>query len=261
MTCSYVAYIDESGCEGFTFLPDNQGSSRWFVLSALVFRKENDRQAVQLARQARELLNKPPKHPLHFRNLKHEHRVPLARLIGTAPVRTVSVLIHKPSISEPEVFQQQKYSLYRYATRLLVERVSWLCRDHHTVGNGDGRVELIFSNRSAMSYDDLRAYLERLRSGEEAHDVRVDWDVIDPALIRAVNHDQLAGLQLADAVASGIYFAVNRNPYGDVEDRYLSLMAPTIYRHKRRAEGYGLKFWCNEHAEIERVLAIVTVDQ
>jgi len=58
MTCSFVAYIDESGCEGFKFLPDEQGSSRWFVLSALVFRKENDLQAVQLAKTARELLKK-----------------------------------------------------------------------------------------------------------------------------------------------------------------------------------------------------------
>lgn len=255
MSVSYVAYIDESGCEGFTFLPEEQGSSRWFVLSALVLRKENDLLAVQLAKQARALLKKPPKHPLHFRNLKHEHRVPLARLIGEAKVRTVNVLIHKPSIDEPEVFQQQKYSLYRYASRLLVERVSWLCRDHRKADAGDGKVELIYSNRSAMSYDELRGYLERLRGGEEGRDVRVDWDVIDPTLIRAVNHDQLAGLQLADAVASGLYFAVNKNPYGEVEERYLKLMAPTIYRHKGQLEGYGLKFWCNEKPEIERVLA------
>src|SRR5574343_823575 len=130
MTTSFVAYIDESGCEGFTFLPGENGSSRWFVLSAVIVRKENDNSVVQLAREARTLLKKNPKKALHFRELKHEHRVPLARLIGNASLRTVSVLIHKPSIVEPEVFQNQRYSLYRYATRLLAERISWLCRDH-----------------------------------------------------------------------------------------------------------------------------------
>jgi len=40
MTSSFRVYIDESGDEGFTFLPDEQGSSRWLVLSALVFRRE-----------------------------------------------------------------------------------------------------------------------------------------------------------------------------------------------------------------------------
>lgn len=253
MTTSFVAYIDESGCEGFTFLPGENGSSRWFVLSAVIVRKENDNSVVQLAREARTLLKKNPKKALHFRELKHEHRVPLARLIGNASLRTVSVLIHKPSIAEPEVFQNQRYSLYRYATRLLAERISWLCRDHRRTGMGDGRVELIFSNRSAMSYDELRDYLESL-NGNPAADASIDWNVIDPKLIRAVNHDQLAGLQLADAVASGIFFAINKTQYGETEDRYLRLLAPTIYRHQQRVEGYGLKIWCDDSAEIQRIL-------
>ena len=258
MTASFVAYVDESGDEGFKFLPQDQGSSRWFVLSALVIRKENDLQVVQLARQARELLKKDHKRPLHFRTLKHEQRVPLARLIGQAPVRTVNVLIHKPSIREPEVFQQQAYALYRYATRLLVERVSWLCRDQRRTGEGDGTADMVFSNRSAMSYDELRQYLDKLKKGEAGKDdVRIDWNVVNPQRMHAVNHEQLAGLQLADAVASGVFFAVHRNPYGEVEDRYLRLMARTIYRRRGRAEGYGLKFWCGQDkADMTRVLQI-----
>lgn len=255
MTSSFVAYVDESGDEGFKFLHHEQGSSRWFVLSALVIRKENDLQVVQLARQARELLKKDPKNPLHFRHLRHEQRVPLARLLGAAQVRTVNVLIHKPSIPEPEVFQQQAYALYRYATRLLVERVSWLCRDNRRTNQGNGKVDMVFSNRSAMSYDDLRGYLCKLRDGAaDERDVRVAWDVVEPATIRAVNHDQLAGLQLADAVASGVFYAVHRNPYGETEDRYLRLLAKTIYRNKGRADGYGLKLWCDDAQQVARVL-------
>ena len=255
MSSSFVAYVDESGDEGFKFLPQWQGSSRWFVLSALVIRKENDLQVVQLARQARELLKKHPKKALHFRDLRHDHRVPLARLIGSAPVRTVNVLVHKPSIREPEVFQQQAYALYRYATRLLVERVSWLCRDKHRPGQGDGTVAMIFSNRSAMSYKDLRDYLHKLKTGNKAGtDVRVDWRVVDPERIQAVNHEQLAGLQLADAVASGVFYAVHRNPYGETEDRYLRLLGKTIYRNEGRTEGYGLKLWCDDAQEVARVL-------
>ena len=255
MKSSFVAYIDESGCEGFKFLPHEQGSSRWFVLSALVVRKENDLQMVQLARQARELLKKQPKQVLHFRDLKHEQRVPLARLLGTAHMRTVNVIVHKPSIAEPENFQQERFSLYRYATRLLAERVSWLCRDHRRTGIGDGKVELVFSNRSAMSYDDLRDYLEKLKT-DTSNEVRVDWNTLDPGLLRAVNHDQLAGLQLADAVASGIFFALNKNPYGETEERYLRLLSPTLYRHQQRVQGYGLKFWCCDAAEVTRVLDV-----
>jgi hypothetical protein len=256
MTASFRVYIDESGDEGFTFLPDEQGSSRWLILSALVVRKENDHQTVALAKQARELLKKPFKHPLHFRELKHEQRVPFARLIGQGQARAVSVLIHKPTIPEPENFQQQKYSLYRYACRLLLERVSWLCRDHHKAGQGDGRAEVIFSNRSAMSYDDLRNYLHQLK--EDTKNVRIEWGVIDPNLVSAINHDQLAGLQLADAVATSVFYSVHKNQYGEVEDRYLKLIAPIIYRHEGKIEGYGMKFWCDEKAEITRIIEVMS---
>lgn len=243
MAASFTAYIDESGDEGFVFHPEERGSSRWLVLSPVVFRKSNDLHAVRIMRDARVLLKKEPKRALHFRELRHEQRVPYVRLIGSAQLRTVSVLIHKPSVKEPERFQSESFRLYRYASRLLLERVSWLCRDHHKEGEGDGTVEITFSNRSAMSYDDLRDYLERLRLTTEASDVRVDWNVVRPERVKAVNHDQLAGLQVADAVASGMFFAVNLNPYGEVESRYLELLEPTIYRHRKTALGYGLKFW------------------
>jgi hypothetical protein len=261
MSSSFVAYVDESGDEGFTFRPDGSGSSRWLVVSALVLRKTNDLQVVQAAREARTLLNKPDKYALHFRNLKHEQRVPIARLIGQMSVRTVSVLVHKPSIAEPEVFQQRAYALYRYASRLLLERVSWLCRDNRKTGEGNGKVELIFSNRSAMSYEDLCGYLCELRNDRDGREVRMDWDVIDPTLVKAINHDQLAGLQLADAVATSAYYAVNPNLYGDVEDRYLRLLAPTIYRREGQVEGYGMKFWCNDRAVVDRALVVASARQ
>ncbi len=243
MTASFTAYIDESGDEGFVFHPDERGSSRWLVLSAAVFRKSNDMQAVHIMREVRDLLKKEYKKALHFRDLRHEQRVPYVRAIGAIKMRTVSVMVHKPSIKEPERFQSESFRLYRYTSRLLLERISWLCRDYHRPDEGDGTVEITFSNRSAMSYDDLRDYLGRLRETADAADVRVDWNVVRPEKVKAVNHDQLAGLQIADAVASGIFFALNLNQYGEAEDRYLQLLQPTIYRHRKTALGYGLKFW------------------
>jgi Protein of unknown function (DUF3800) len=132
MTASFTAYIDESGDEDFVFRPQESGSSRWLVLSAVVFRKSKDLEAVKTLRAVRELLGKPPKYALHFRDLRHE----------------------------------------------------------------------------------------------------------------AINHDQLAGLQMADAVASSLFFALNLSQYGEVESRYFELLKPTVYRHdKTGALGYGLKFW------------------
>jgi len=152
--------------------------------------------------------------------------------LSAAPMCTVSVLIHKPSITEPEKFQNEAFRLYRYATRLLVERVSWLCRDTRKDNEGDGSCELIFSNRSAMSYDVLRNYLVHLKD-KPGTDARIDWNAIRPQQVRAVNHDQLAGLQMADAVASSLFFAVNLTQYSEVEDRYFRMLRRTSKRAKK----------------------------
>ena len=104
-----------------------------------------------------------------------------------------------------------------------------------------------------MSYDDLRAYLCRLRD-DSGQSPNIAWEALAPELLRAVNHDQLAGLQLADAVASGVFYAVHRSQYGEIEDRYLRLLGRTIYRREGQLDGYGLKFWCNDIAEVDRVL-------
>jgi len=86
-------------------------------------------------------------------------------------------------------------------------------------------------------------YLLHLKDKPGA-DARIDWNAIRPQQVRAVNHDQLAGLQMADAVASSLFFAVNLTQYSEVEDRYFRMLRPTIYRHPKTGElGYGLKFW------------------
>jgi Protein of unknown function (DUF3800) len=253
MKPSFVAYVDESGDEGFVFNPDGTGSSRWFVLSAAVIRQTNDLQMVSCLKEVRTVLKKEPKTPLHFVDLKHEQRVPYLRRVGELPIRTVSVLVYKPLITEPEKFQNTKYLLYRYATRLLLERVSWLGRDMRRPVEGDGFTEVIFSNRSRMSYEDIREYLRLLRQQSEAdpNRVQVDWTVIDPERITAVDHSKLAGLQAADAVASGIHFALKVNRYGETEPGYLPHLKRTIYRHKETALGYGLKFWPEDFQTIK----------
>jgi len=253
MKPSFVVYIDESGDEGFKLNDDGSGSSRWFVLSAAVIRQTNDLQMVACLKEVRDLLGKPPKTPLHFVDLKHEQRVPYIRRVGTLPIRTVTVAIYKPLIQEPEKFQNTKYLLYRYATRMLMERVSWLCRDNRREGEGNGFSEIIFSNRSNMSYEEIRQYLRLLLRQHEAdpQKVQIVPSVIDPDRIRSVEHSKLAGLQVADAVASGIHFGVKVNRYGETEPAYLPHLRNSLYRHKGTLLGYGIKVWPEDYETIK----------
>lgn len=237
---TFLACIDESGDEGFKF---DAGSSEWFVLSGIIFKHADELAQVKLVDEVRLLLNRPPKKPLHFRDMRHEHRLPYVERIANADLRIVSVLVHKPSLLEPEKFTQQ-YRLYFYAARYLLERISWYCRDHKSPHDpGDGSVELVFSNRSAMPYESLKEYLKLLRDNSEAWGVTIDWNVVFCDQAMSLTPGKRMGLQIADAVASGIFYAVQPSQYGFTEDRYLRTILPRFYRYKGGIWGYGLKIW------------------
>ncbi len=247
---SFKVYIDESGDEGFAFKAPRIGSSQWFVLSAVITRWEIDLETVRLVDTVRQILRKKPRQPLHFQSMKHEHRLPYVDQIAQARLRTVSVLVHKPSLKEPETFKG-RFVLYYYTARYLLERVSWFCRDHRVSNDtGDGSALIIFSNRGGMSYAELCAYLKKLEARSQLGDVRVDWSVVRPDQITAVNHEKLMGLQIADAVASGFYFGVQPTPLGFTEPRYAQMLKPVVYHHSGEHLGYGLKFWPRETTEL-----------
>lgn len=229
MPCSFVVYIDESGDEGFAF---GSGSSEWFVLSAVVTLKAEDLQTVKLVDRVRQRLGRPEHKPLHFRDLRHEHRLPFIAEISRAPLRVVTLLVHKPSLQEPEVFQRNNH-LYSYATQIVLERVAQLCQAGQP-RVGDGTAEVLFANRSGMSYADLIQSLRIPRF--EGTSIRHDQ-------MHACAAGRRMGLQIADAVASGFFKAVEPTSYGHTEDRYARMLRPVLYRKEGLCHGYGLTLW------------------
>jgi hypothetical protein len=234
---TFIAYIDESGDEGFAF---ERGSSEWFVLSAVVLRAATELETVKLLDEVKALLGRQPNKPLHFRTLEHHQRVAFVERLATARMRCVSICVHKPSLHDPESFRQ-KYRLYFYAARFLLERLSWYCREiRHPRDTGDGSVRIVFSNRRNMSYAAFGEYLDVLRG--KADDA-IDWNVVRREQIEARGHAERRGLQIVDAVASGYWYGLNRNRYGHTEDRYARILHPLAYKRNGRCRSYGLKFF------------------
>jgi hypothetical protein len=246
MAESFIVYVDESGDEGFNFVPNS--SSQWFVLSAVIVREHNDAVIRNTLADVRKMLGKGDNFALHFRKLRHEQRIPYVQTLGKLPIRTVSVLVHKPCLKEPETFRH--YRLYHYCVRLLLERVSWLCRDEHQKSLGDGSARIICSNRSAMSYIDLREYVRKLVNTGNPLAVRIESSVIKPDQIESKQHAQYAGLQAADAVASSFFFAAQTHRLGFTEPRYVECLTRVVYRHAHEAIGYGVKFWPKDSYEL-----------
>lgn len=245
-TSTFIAYIDESGDEGFRF---DAGSSKWFVLSAIVLRRANECSQVKLVDEVRTRINMERriderfsnKKPLHFRDLRHEQRKFYARCISQADLQIVSILINKPELTKNEDLIGG-FRLYFYTVRLLIERLSWYCRDHQTTEDrGDGSVDLIFSNRASMDYDELRSYIETLDANRSALNYHAEPDIVRSSQIATFTHGKRMGLQIADAVASSFFYAVEPSAYGLTEDGYARLLLPRAYRHQCRLWGYGIK--------------------
>ena len=205
---------------------------------------------IDLVRDVRALLGKPPKKPLHFRDLRHEHRLPFLDRIAGAELSTISILTHKPSLTEPAKFRGGS-RLHHYNLRYLLERVCWLCRDARSKDDtGDGSVELVFSNRKTMSYDDIRNYLDGLIAnealklgGERIHDIRLSGDIIKTSQIQTFTSGKRAGLQIADAVASSCFYGLEPSRVGFIESRYVEMLKPVIYTRGGKTLSYGMKFF------------------
>lgn len=245
MGASFVAYIDESGDEGFTFRQtvDEQASSDWFVLAALVTRRQTPLAAVKALDTVRRELKLRPRSHVHWKALKHTAKTRYAQIIATLQARLIGVCVHKPSLQEPETFRA-RYRLYFYAARYLLERISWLARDRYNADrqNGDGTVSLLFSNRQGMSYDEMRDYLRLLeRQQREGQDIRIEFAHVPVNAVRTQTPGSSTGLQLADAAAGALFNALERDRFGNTEPRYLKTLSGALYRHEQKVYGYGLK--------------------
>lgn len=245
MAHSYIAYIDECGDDGlgnYRVPGRSGGASRWLTLSATVCRMSRDLETVGWRNAIRDRLpERRRKRPLHFIDLNHAQRVVAAQLLCDKPLRTMCIIANKPVI--PEGIYTDKNQLYFYLCRYLIERISWFCRDTRPlVPEGDGKVKIVFSRRGAMSYDDFRAYLQRLQAKRD-EGIQINWEIVDIDGIEAMDHSRSAGLQIADTIASAITAAVECDFYGNCENRYAEILKPIVYNRRGNYLSYGMKLY------------------
>lgn len=229
---TFNVYIDESGDEGFTTKDGVWVSSKWFVLGALIVRETNDLSLSKCINTIKDNLKFRNKlKPLHFADLNHEQKKYVIKTICEHGLfRCVYIAVYKPDLKEN--FLREKEALYRYYTRYLIERVTWLVDDNK------GKCNLIFEHRRNTSYEELEAYLNDV--------TRLPGNTIRPNTIKsfkALNKSQSKNLQIADAVASSLYKALEFNTLGLIEEGYINSLSKFIYHRGDNYHSYGLKFF------------------
>jgi hypothetical protein len=244
----FTTYIDESGCDGFDFA---NGSTEFLVLGALTCRTANLGQYADAVTAIRSATRKPQDWTFKsFKKLNSTHgqRWCIAKHLAATKCNVVAVAVHKPSLTE-QGWNENKEDLYFQASKFLLERVSWACRDTHGVAAAqpDGKVEIIFSKRGGLRYEDLVTYMSRLKADPVKYATKADWNHLDPDLVKNEAHDDSNPAHLAvDHFVSALGCALEAKEHGMFDDRYVRLWADRFYRSNGRAMGNGMKIWPNE---------------
>lgn len=175
---------------------------------------------------------------LHFHKLQHEKRTALTFHLSTRPFRTVSICWHKRKIHEDDRDHglDEKSRLHHYSIRYLLERLSWLARDHQK-RNQDKTVQLVFSQCKNLSYKAVDEYIRRLKG----QDTEIDWPYLDHENYVVRSNSELLGLKAADCVASGMRFGLDLNPQQLCIDAHCRQFKRITYAHKGKKRQYGLK--------------------
>jgi len=244
------AYIDESGDEGF-----KDGASQWFIISSVVVDKNNDRNVAHAIDNIKSRLwGDVTRQPLHWVRLSHNQKRVVIQELSKQSFTILSVALEKKYLA-PERFDSHydranrmkfRWAMYFYATKLLVERI---CKYAERQG---AIVNLIFENRSSISYKDLSDYLTLMTEYPGPYD---SSPTIQRRLIKSLepkNKETKKLLQVADACSGALKDALEINRYGNVDESYLMGLIDKFDRVRGRLWGIGLKLFPRTAGEIQK---------
>jgi predicted Fe-S protein YdhL (DUF1289 family) len=221
------AFIDESGDDGFS-----PKSTHWLVIAALVLHKARSAAAMENWKQCKIDAHRRPHERLHWNKLDHPAKKAVLRRVLESDFDIVAVAAHKPSFAPDEVLRLKCPTLYCFLTKYLVERLSWLARDHNC------KVNITFENRPQMNFAELREY--------------IFTTLKLPAKNTQISHDYLGGfnckhfsqetrLEIADTMAGAIGNGLNEDAFGGIETSYALSLLPKMWVRNGNLYSYGFK--------------------
>lgn len=254
-TYSYVAYIDEAGDPGIKRVKpiDERGSSEWLMLSAVVISAEREHEVSSWIAEMRTAMNSRQMRDIHFAKLNPAKKLLACEHVAKRPVRCFVTASNKQNMkgwTNPwaEKIPSDNW-FYCWMTRLLIERVSHWVQSHSLENYGEvRRVKLVFSERGGLSYSQLNAYYEWLRSKGSNQYLplgNIAYDTISMNLLEVCNHAGHDGLKLPDIVASAFFKGADIHDTREVDNSFAKALEPRMARWPDKSNGqisgYGVK--------------------
>jgi hypothetical protein len=222
----FRVYVDEAGDRGW-----GGRSTPTFVISAVIVEDDEADDLRAVLDGINTALGKPPSTTLHWaENVKqHSQRKHVARQIAASPATLSNVVVLKEAMMGSGTALSDAATMYNYAIRRLLERVSWY------VDERNGVAVVTFAHVRRFPYEKLKSYLEIL----SLQPTEIRWHAFRRFKIDQPN--RIRPLQVADLVAGCLNSALKADDYGDFEPAYLMELAPRIYvRGAGQVTSYGM---------------------
>jgi hypothetical protein len=227
---AFNCYIDETGDDGI-----NTGGTRWFILGAVIVSEDIDFETSCIVPNIKRALNRDDRSILRWSKIRsHDKRLRICSELIKQDWECSCVLSDK---NHPKIINargiNQKWYLYFYLTRFLLERLSWYARDH-----SKQKARLIFEKRD-MSYEALGKYLELLYNQK----TEISWEYLDWQNFKVIPKGESRMLQVVDLVIGALSDGFEYTPLINLEPRYiLDYLIDRFYRQGENLFSYGLKF-------------------
>ncbi|ANK79396.1 MAG: hypothetical protein TEF_00280 [Rhizobiales bacterium NRL2] len=251
----YILYIDEAGDDGLKRVRplDDGGSSEWLIIAGVLIRASREAEVKDWVRDIRNGLPGRVTRDFHFRRLNPAKKLHVCQAMADLSARYFVVCSNKKNMRGYRNPLAEKIPaknwFYCWMTRLLLERatdyVHWHSLQHH----GEPRkIRIEYSNRGGFSYAQMGAYYQWIRyqgTNTYLNIGRIHWPSIDYDLLKVYTHNERAGLQLADVVASAFFKACDRFSTGACDPTFAKLLGPRMARPRdtklESVSGYGVK--------------------
>jgi len=147
-----VAFLDESGDEGFKF--ETTTCSKWFVVGGIILTHNESNSMVNGINEfILKYCSNKPINKTSFKELSHNQRKNLLGILSKYNYQAISSAFYKPKI-DPSNNLCTYPSMYFVAVKNLIERLTWVTNQFNKK-----RVHILISNRNSISSQNLQQYL------------------------------------------------------------------------------------------------------
>ncbi len=228
-------YIDEAGDLGY------QRGTQWFVLSAVIVDKNEERAIRTTMSQIKTKLNV---NEIHLKRIPDfMKRAYIIRELEGENFTYANVIVDTGKLNL--AMAASAATAYNYICRMLLERVSWFLRDTHRVA------DIVLSARGTSRDGELISYIQDKLIPFQ--DNQIVPDVFEKISAKTANSWDL--LQLADVCATSTFLAYELNGWGMRAPCYFKVLESHIYRYNGKMERYGLKYFSENmkpiHSELK----------